>query len=508
MEGSVEGAPVVWDGRGGLRPERRAQRRRQAIVAATVAMMVAVPTVVGSSFGWWSGTAPVAAGAEPAIAGAEPGSSAGEALVGGEGGGGGVVLVPDPLDPGAAIGEPGLVGIGGGLLDAGVDPGDDCTTGPPGEPIVVGVLTTEELTGEEPDPSAPAEVGLGSVSPTAVEVEEVGRYLVGLVNCAGGVLGRPVEVMAAEAVGSPLATNDAVAELVDRGVSAIIAPSSLEVTIAAADATAGRVPVLVPWSIEPALDDQQRGLFLIDPDATTLAAAAAAHARDRGWSNAVLVEGSDPLADLAMSRFADGFVSDGGAVAAEVSLVVAADGSVDLGSQLDRFGVGPLAQAPPDVIVTATGVEVLAGLRQALAAAGVEVPVLAIDRREPSATWASLDLPGVEVVGRHVLEPDGRVTLLESVVGGIGEGQSVDSLALARFADAVLIAVDAVDRAGSAEPDAVAESLREPRAIDGVRGPMGVWPGRDAGAEPLPIPVAELLGGRARLVAELAPPFR
>lgn len=492
---------MVWDGRGGVRPERLARRRRLAVMAATVAMAVAVPAVVGSSAGWWSGSSSVQSGAGSSDVGSRSGLGGGQVGADADGLGS---LVPDLLDADDVGHEAGLVGIGGGLLDVGVGLDDPCTVGPPGDPIAIGILIAD---GVEPGSARGDDAGDGSGRGTAAEVE-VGRYVAGLVNCAGGVLGRPVEVVVAEAAGSPLATNAAVAELVDRGVSAIIGPASLEVTIAAAEAAGGRIPILAPWSVEPALDDHDRGLFLIDPDAPTLAAAAAAHALDRRLVDAVVVEGADPLEGLALSSFTEDFVVGGGSVAAEVVAVVGADGSVDLGSELDRFGVGPLSQTPPDVVVSAAGAETLIGLRRALTAAGVDAPILAIDRREPSAGWASFDRSGVEVVGRRAAASDGRVAALESAVVGRPSGAAVDAVALARFADAVLIALDAVDGAGSADPEAVATQLSAPRLFGGVRGPTGVWPVRDTGVEPVPIPVSGAGEGGWTLLAELAPPIR
>lgn len=501
MDGADGGGRPVWDGRGGIRPERVARRKRLAAWATVIALAVAVPTVVGSSAGWWSGGAERRATAEagPGVRGA--GVDGAASLVGdplGAAGGDGAV------DDGAGRAAPGpTVGLDGELLDAGFDPGSGCEVGPGGEPVRIGLIVDGR---QDLSAAAPGE-GTGEV---ALEVAAA-RRLAELANCGGGVLGRSVEVVPAEAAGSALAISDAVAGLVEQGVSVIIGPPAVAVALQVAEA-AGPVPVLVPWSIEPALDDHDRGLFLIDPDVTVLADAAARLLADRGWRRVVLFTGSSSLDDLAGVTLGRSLSAGRGEVVAELPLIVGDDGEVDLAGQLDRLGVGPLSSFPPDAVVTTADSEVAVELAAALDRAGVEVPVVAIDRRDSGLRDGRVR-EGVEIVGRWPVEPGSRADRLSASLdlgtgpdnGGGGGAGGPDPMAAARVADAVLVALDAIHRAGVVDPDAVSVELRLAPALDGVSGRTGVWPSRDDGSESVPIPVVGSGPDGQVLVASLEP---
>ncbi len=544
MDGVEPGQPPTWDGGGGVRPEQVARRKRMAVWATVVALGVAVPTVVGSSAGWWSteaagvGVGELAGGGGGAAGGASAIAGAGDASgVGAAGDGVGVVDLVVDLD--------------GGLLDAGFEPGSGCEVGPAGDPIRIGVVVDRRSivadgasgdggpgdTGSGGSGSGDARAGgdvagdgmaVGAAGEQALEVAAA-RHLVALANCAGGVRGRPVEVVVAEAAGSALATSDAVEGLLQEEVAVIIGPPAVEVALQVAEAS-GVVPVVVPWSVEPALDDHDRGLFLIDPDVTALAEAAARLVGDRGWRRVVLFTGSSPLDDLAAVAFSRALGSGADGRVVELPLLVGAGGVVEVEEQLDRLGVGALSSSPPDAVVTTAGAEQAAQLAAALEGVGVEVPVVAIDRREPRG-GREVVVAGMEIVGRPLSDAGGRSSRFASAleaggvdggVGGVGVdagggaaesegagasadplGPSVDAAAAARVADAILVALDALDRAGTADPAMVADELRSGGTIDGVAGPTGVWPGRDAGSGVVRIPVLGSGPGGPVLVASL-----
>lgn len=469
------GSPRVWDGRGAARPERVARRQRVARLAAALALAIAVPTVVGSSAGWWSsetaaGRGSAASGVSLADGGVGPGGSLVGDPLGQEGGGGGSI-------------EAGLVGLSGELLDVGVDLDDGCADGPDGEPVLLGVVS---------EPSNGADAGLSAgVEPLAVRVA---RRMAALVNCAGGVLGRPVEVLVADAAGSPVAARNAVTGLVGRGVSVMIGPSSTPLAVRVAEAVAGRVPVLFPLSVEPALDDRDRGLFLLGPDVVALSEFSAERARARGWRTAAVLAASDPLDDLAATSFADAFAAGGGTVTARLPVLATVDGEVDLGDQLGRLGGGADPQPPPDVVFSPTDLVTLVELRRALVSAGLDVPVVGLDRRQPIGPFTTVSFDGVMVVGRGSVEPAGRVDRLLALVGSAGGG-ATDPLAAARLADAVLVALDAIVRADRSAAEAVAGQLGVGLTIQGVTGPVGVWRDQiDAGTREF-VPVLDAVSG-------------
>lgn len=505
MEDSATRSPAVWDGRGGVRPERLAKRRRLANRAAAAALLIAVPAAVGSSAGWWeSGEAMAGPGsvAEVAAAGAETVD----------------LLAPDLLAIGAGTGPDGQaagvemgagVRVGPHLLDGDFDPDDGCVDGPAGEPVVIGVVV---------DP-----VSAGRDDAVALEVA-AGRYVTAAVNCAGGVIGRPVEIAVA---GSSAAARQGVVELMEVGASVVVGPSPVELALRTAGAAGGRVAVLSPLSVEPALAAPDRGLFLIDPDGVALAEGAARHARQQGWRTAVVMTGSDPLEDLVAGSFERAFTAAGGSVTAQLPLVVDADGSIDLTNQLRRLGRGPVPQPGPDLVFSPVGPATAGDLRSGLMAAELDVPVLGLDRRQVLGGGSSLDngddvaagavidarglgsdavlVDGVEIVGRPSVDIDGRVARLLDAVGSSNPSASEDPVAVVRLADAFLIAVDAIGRAGTSDTGEVLDRLAEGETVDGVVGVTGVWRGSLHPEDWRPVPVVGV-GLDGSTVAATVPP--
>ena len=464
-------------------------RRRRAGVVAAVTLVFAGMVVLGQADGWWG----------------SPASSGGTSRAGG-------ALAPRPslADDLLAAGSDGL-GAGGGVgpiaaadaapdadadadADAEVDVGppgpldperllavgavDGCAAEPGGDPVVVGVVADEPL-GRLPEADP-------STDPLTVMAA---RHVVDLVNCAGGVGGRAVEVVAVGAGGSPLASREAVVDLLGRDPVALIGPTSLEVGLRSAETVGAAVPLLFPLSADPVFDDAGRGRFLLGPDRVTLARAAARHALDEGWSTAVAFTAVEPGDRAAVSAFVEAFEAGGGVVRSELTVVSREDGTVDLDGQLGRLGVGSGIDRTPDVIFTGSWVTVGPALAAALVEVGVDSPVLAVDHRTPSGGVVG-EASGGRLVGRPL--PTSAVDDFASSYRGSTGVELSDPLAAARVADAVLLVLGAIERTGITEASAIADEIGAGPEVAGLIGPVGVW---SVSAAPMTeIPIVEFTG--------------
>lgn len=451
-------------------PARARTRRRRSGVVAGTALAIALVTVLGQSQGWW-GDEPLVVAEPPAGPGMAPPSS---------------LALGSPLDltladdDGDAASPAGGVGPWGAERLSAVDL-DDCPGPTPGEePVVVGVVTDDAL--------GPV-VGAEGDGPDAVEAA---RHVARLVTCGGGVDGRPVEVVAVGAGGSALAAGDAVGALLAREPLAIIGPPSLTVGLRVVELVDGRVPVLFPASIEPALDAPADGVFLLGPDAVTLGRVAAEHALDQGWRRTVVVQPDEPVASLLVDGFRSTIEAVDGVVTAELVVDDGADGWTPV---LDELGSTTGIDEPPDVVFAAHRGDTRAELVAAIREAGSEVPVVAV--AQPGDGLASVGaLDGVWLVSR--IAGDGGAVARFANSFALATGSTLDDpITAAPYADAVLLVLEsasavspsaassAVSSARVGGPDELLGELVSGRSVDGLLGQTMVWlgPGPGGAAE-------------------------
>ncbi len=345
---------------------------------------------------------------------------------------------------------------------------------------------------------------VGLVPDGAVGTVPVGvvgaRVMAEAATCEGGVLGRPVDVVAVGAGGSPLASVEAVSALLERGPAVIVGPSSLEVGLRVGEVVDGRVPVLFPRSVDPALAVPSERRFLLGPDGAVLGDAAAGHVLAQSWRRAVVVLGESAEDELVANAFASALEAGGGVVVSELGV---GDGGVDPGELLDAVEPASPIQEPPDVVFVALGVDGAVAVLDAMRSAGVELPVVAVDRRADGGVVAE-SLDGLELVGwPRPATADALDRFAVVLAAELGTG-SADRVAEARTADAVLLAIEAVARAATDEPTPVASALAAGVVVSGLAESVRAWPvtAVDDGAEV--VTVVRFEGGVAVPVGSVA----
>ena len=148
---------------------------------------------------------------------------------------------------------------------------------------------------------------LGEFGPSA---ENGVRLAIQQVNAAGGVLGRPVEVVLADAATSPETTLKALDRLLDEGVHAIVGPMGSAATLAVADAVvAARVPLVSPAATAPQITDLDDDGFIFRATASDAAQgpALAELARTEGIERIAILYLDDPYGRGLAASFAAAF---------------------------------------------------------------------------------------------------------------------------------------------------------------------------------------------------------
>ena len=304
-----------------------------------------------------------------------------------------------------------------------------------------------------------------------------------------------VTVVAAEDKGTEAGAADAVGELVDQGVSGIVvATSGAHVSGAVSAARDAGVPVLLPYDTSVDVSD---GAWRTGPSAEqarsavgdALAAADARHPAvvvSDGWSAEGLDAAIPPIAYNG----------------ADLDSVVKA-----LTRASDRRRI--------DSVVVWGGAETDARVAQALEAALPSTPIVL----SPDATGGAFDVaygasglvaPSLYTVGTDTSDPaalaaggggDSAAAFFSAVrlAAGSEDATSLSGGPLSEVADyvdiashdAVVAIVDAVSKAGSADPDAVGDALAGLRidGSDGLAGPALDFTSSDALADDAVVPL-------------------
>jgi branched-chain amino acid transport system substrate-binding protein len=146
---------------------------------------------------------------------------------------------------------------------------DNCAAAPTGDPIKVGMaMDFSDVVGFVDIPGS-------KLIPFVAE----------LIDCSGGIDGRPVEVRVAE-VGDDAAL--AAQELLDWGAQFLIGPPFADFALPILQTTEGTVPLFVAASTEPTLADASVNSYLVTFDDIQMSTAAANWALDQGITRAIV----------------------------------------------------------------------------------------------------------------------------------------------------------------------------------------------------------------------------
>lgn len=324
-----------------------------------------------------------------------------------------------------------------------------------GEPIKIGGLYS--VTGGMSSIDAP---GLNGMQLAAKEINE-----------AGGVLGRPIEIISIDGQTDQTAVTNAVSEMIN--VHEVVAIGGLnDSTFALAAgpiAQEAGIPFVTAGATLPTLPEQIGDYFFMTPfgdDAQAFAIADYA-IDDLGATTAwMLVDQAYDFTTALASFFEQRFTERGGEIVLEDTYQ---SGDTDFSAQIARLQA---LDSQPDVLfVSAIPNEAGITTRQ-IREAGLTQPIISGDGFDTPliAEVAGEDADDVYYSTHAALDnPDPKV---QNFVTAYEEeyGNPPENAFAALGYDMMNLIADAIERAGSAEPEAIRDALAETQNFEGVTG--------------------------------------
>jgi branched-chain amino acid transport system substrate-binding protein len=308
------------------------------------------------------------------------------------------------------------------------------------------------------------------------------------INAGGGILGRRVQIAAADSRSRPAAVARAVRRLIEN--ERVVALGGLnDSTLAlAAGPVAQRagIPFVTAGATLPTLPSTVgNGFFMaaFGDDAQAHAVADIARRDLRARSALILVDrGSDFTRALARF-FRQRFVARGGTVAGQLSY---APGERDFASAMARIRA---RRPPPDVLFFSALPSEAGRLTRQARAAGLMQPILSGDGFDtPLLGRVAGTLANNVYYSTHVAL-DGTARRIRRFVTAYRRryGRKPENAFAALGYDTMRLIGDAIRRAGSSEPEAIRRALAATRGFAMVTGTISYAPGRRTPKKPVTI---------------------
>lgn len=333
--------------------------------------------------------------------------------------------------------------------------GGEAAAAPAGEPIKIGAMYN--VTGGM---SSIDEPGLNGFKLKAKEINE-----------AGGVLGRPIEVVAIDGKTDQTAVTNAVSEMID--VHKVVAIGGLNDSTYALAAgplaqTAG-VPFVTAGATLPTLPDQVGDFFFMVPfgdDTQAYAVAEYAMSDLNGKSAWMLVDQAYDFTTALATFFKQRWTEKGGTIALEDTYQ---SGDTDFSAQIARLK--ELDPQPDVLFVSAIPNEAGITTKQ-IREAGLTQPILSGDGFDtPLIAEVAGDMADAVYYSTHASldNPDPKV---QNFVAAYEKeyGRRPENAFAALGYDAMGVIADAIQRAGAADPAAIRDALAGTEGYQAVTG--------------------------------------
>lgn len=323
----------------------------------------------------------------------------------------------------------------------------DATPAPSGDPIVIGAAVHQS----------------GWMAAYDLPPLEGARLAVAQINAAGGVLGRPLELIDGDGQTDPATVGNVAIELIEAGAEVLIAPCDFDygAPVSQAAQEAGIVGVSTcassPLYGSEALGDKQ---FTTSMWNQTMSAAAAQFAFEQGWTNAAtIVDTSTEYTQSLGDYFVETFNHLGGNVVSEDTYTM---GDMQISAQIQRLQNLP---EPPDVIFLSTNMPDYAMMVRELRAAGFEQPLMGGDAMDTADFYPAVgaDLGNNIFISTHsFLGDEVSPEMAEFLDLYEAEyGKAPETAFVVMGWDTVNIIAQAIERAGTTEGAALAKAMEE-----------------------------------------------
>ncbi len=288
------------------------------------------------------------------------------------------------------------------------------------------------------------------------------------------VLGRPVEVKLVDTKSDKVESANAVSRLIEKDkVCAIIGEMISGNTLAGADyAERKKIPMLSPTATNPLVTQNKKYIFrvcFIDTDQGRVAAKLAID-RFKAKTAATIFDISQDYSVALNSFFKREFIKNGGKIVAEAKFKT---GDRDFTPQLSS-----IKETHPDLIYAPIYYTECALMAKQARAMGLDTPILAGDGVQAPEL---LELGGEAVEGvyftthfhRDMVTSERGKQFLDLFAK---EFQKEPDAFTANAADAYLLLIDAIKRAGSDNPEKIREALVNTKDFEGITGKLTMKP--------------------------------
>lgn len=270
------------------------------------------------------------------------------------------------------------------------------------------------------------------------------------INAAGGVLGRPLEVIVEDDEANPEKTKNAFTKLVTNdGVIGIIGALTSKCSLAiTADAQARQILMISPSSTNDTVTDAGDYIFRACYNDSFQGQVVAQYAFETlGAVNAaILFDNTNDYSKGLTTNFKEKFEAMGGTIVAEESY---ATGDMDFNAQLTS-----IKSKNPDVLFIPDYYNTVSLIAKQVRTQGMTIPMLGADGWDEIANNA-----GDEVVGSFYsnhYSPGADDADVKAFVEKFTAAYGMEPNALAALAyDATYIMADAINAAGSTDPEAI-----------------------------------------------------
>ncbi len=313
--------------------------------------------------------------------------------------------------------------------------------------------------GEESEEAGP--ILIGSIQPISGAVSAYGTQsrdaiimAVDEINANGGVLGRELQVIVEDDEANPEKTKNAFTKLVTKdGVVGIIGALTSKCTLAiTSDAQARQIILITHSSTNDTVTDAGDYIFraCYNDSFQGQVVAKFAYENLKSMKAAILFDNTNDYSKGLTENFKAKFEEMGGTIVAEESY---ATGDKDFNAQLTK-----ISSAGPEVLFIPDYYSTVSLIAKQVRSQGLTIPMLGADGWDEIVNNA-----GDEVVGCYYsnhYSPDAEDGDVRTFVDKYTELYNVSPNALAALAyDATYILADAIEAAGSTEPEAIQAAM-------------------------------------------------
>ncbi len=327
------------------------------------------------------------------------------------------------------------------------------------------------------------------------------------INEAGGVLGRPLELIELDGATDPATVGNATRQLIEQGADVILAPCDFDIGGPASQAAqeVGLVGLSTcassPLFGSAALGDKQFTLAMWN---NIMSAGAAEYAyKELGWRTAYVV--ADTSIDYSLSLgeyFTEHFTALGGEVVGEDTYL---QGDADFSAQIQR--IKALSEEPDGLFISSYAPDLGTIVRQTRAA-GITTPIMGGDTYDDTEFWAVVgpELGNDIYFATHGwLGPEAGNDVPHFIELYEAEyGHKPGTAFILTGWDAVYVLAQAIEKAGTTDGAAVAQVMEELK-FDLLSGQLD-WNTAAEGHQPQKeVAIVELQGGKASFLGWIFP---